>query len=82
MSRTALQNILLDGLRLGAGGAIAVEFKTADGSPLKTATVKAKGDQTETLPLYTNKDKVAGEVPSPPPPFHPPVYTHTDLHVG
>ena len=56
------QNILLDGLRLGGGGAIAVEFKSLDGKPLKHATVKAKGEGVETLPLYTNKDTIAGEV--------------------
>jgi len=71
-----MQNLLLDGLRLGAGGAIAVEFKSTDGKPLRTATVKAKGDQTETLPLYSNMDKVAGEVtprsiPQAPPPPSP-----------
>jgi len=29
---------------------------------VKTATVKAKGSETETLPLFTNKDDVRGEV--------------------
>lgn len=57
-----LQNILLDGLRLGGGAAIAVEFKGSNGKPLKQATVKAKGEGVETLPLYTNKDTIAGEV--------------------
>lgn len=55
-------NLLLDGLRLGGGGAIAVEFKSPDSKPLKHATVKAKGEGVETLPLYTNKDTIAGQV--------------------
>lgn len=57
-----MQNLLLDGLRLGGGAAIAVDFKATDGKQLKYATVKAKGEGVETLPLYTNKDTIAGEV--------------------
>ena len=37
-------------------------FKSEDGVQPKTATVKAGGAETETLPLYTNKSTVTGEV--------------------
>lgn len=39
-----------------------LEFKRADRKTLKAATVKGKGNETEQLPLYTNKDSVVGEV--------------------
>ena len=39
-----------------------MEFKSPDSKPLKHATVKAKGEGVETLPLYTNKDTIAGQV--------------------
>lgn len=42
-----------------------LEFKDDDGTPVKTATVKAGGGETETLPLYTNKDTITGEVGCP-----------------
>lgn len=57
-----LQKSLFEGLGLGAGGSIQVDFKTANGRAVKTATVKAKGNETETLPLYSDKDTVTGEV--------------------
>ncbi len=41
---------------------VQLDFKREDGAPVKTATVKAKGSETETLPLFTNKDDVRGEV--------------------
>lgn len=56
------QKNILEGLGLGAGGSIQVDFKGANGRPVRSATVKAKGNETETLPLYTNKDTVTGEV--------------------
>ncbi len=42
-----------------------LEFKNDDGAPVKTATVKAGGGETETLPLFTNKDTITGEVSCP-----------------
>ena len=42
---------------------VQLEFKR-DGAPVKTVTVKAKCSETETLPLFTNKDGVRGEVSS------------------
>ena len=39
-----------------------LEFKGEDATPVKTATVKAGGGDTETLPLYSNKQTIAGEV--------------------
>lgn len=43
---------------------VQLEFKRESGAPVKTVTVKAKGSETETLPLFTNKDGVRGEVRS------------------
>ena len=43
---------------------VQLEFKREGGAPVKTVTVKAKGSETETLPLFTNKDGVRGEVSS------------------
>lgn len=39
-----------------------LEFKGEEGAAVKTATVKAGGGDTETLPLYSNKQTIAGEV--------------------
>mmetsp|Transcript_6816 Transcript_6816/g.15085 ORF Transcript_6816/g.15085 Transcript_6816/m.15085 type:complete len:321 (+) Transcript_6816:316-1278(+) len=40
-----------------------IEFKDAEGRPYKkTAVVKGKNNETEELPLYTNKDSVVGEI--------------------
>ncbi len=40
-----------------------LDFRGEDSRPVKTATVKAGGGETETLPLYSNKQSVIGEVP-------------------
>jgi hypothetical protein len=53
---------IFGGLGLGHGATVQLVFKTEDGKPPKTATVKAGGAETETLPLYTNKSTVTGEV--------------------
>ena len=53
---------IFGGLGLGHGATVQLAFKTDDGTPPKTATVKAGGAETETLPLYTNKSTVTGEV--------------------
>lgn len=53
---------LLGGLGLGATGAIQVEFKGSNGKPLQKATVKGKANETDVLPLFTNKDTISGEV--------------------
>ena len=47
---------------MGQGATVQLVFKTEDGVQPKTATVKAGGAETETLPLYTNKSTVFGEV--------------------
>lgn len=65
------QKNILGGLGLGPGGSIQVEFKGPNGRPVRSATVKVKGNETETLPLYTNKDTVAGEARAPPPSWIP-----------
>lgn len=44
---------------------VQLDFRREDGAPVKTATVKAKGSETETLPLFTNKDALRGEVRAP-----------------
>lgn len=53
---------IFGGLGLGQGATVQLVFKTEDGTPPKTATVKAGGAETETLPLYSNKSTVTGEV--------------------
>ncbi|CAK0784709.1 hypothetical protein CVIRNUC_007913 [Coccomyxa viridis] len=53
---------IFGGLGLGQGATVQLVFKTEDGVQPKTATVKAGGAETETLPLYTNKITVFGEV--------------------
>jgi len=53
---------IFGGLGLGQGATVQLVFKTDDGTQPKTATVKAGGAATETLPLYTNKSTVTGEV--------------------
>lgn len=47
---------------MGTYATVQLDFKRADRKPLKAATVKGKGNDTEQLPLYTNKDSVVGEV--------------------
>lgn len=56
-----MQNIF-GGLGLGHGATVQLEFKNEDGTPVKTAVVKAGGGDTETLPLYSNKNTITGEV--------------------
>ncbi len=53
---------IFGGLGLGQGATVQLVFKTEDGTQPKTATVKAGGAETETLPLYSNKSTVTGEV--------------------
>ena len=56
------QKNIFGGLGLGQGATVQLEFKEQDGAPVKTATVKAGGGDTETLPLFSNKQTIAGEV--------------------
>lgn len=57
----AQKNIL--GLVQSAPCRVDIEFKDAANKPYTiTTVVKLKGDETETLPLYTSKDSVIGEV--------------------
>lgn len=53
---------LFGGLGLGQAISIQLEFKRKDAQPVTTASVKTKLGEAETLPLYTNKDDVLGEV--------------------
>ena len=39
-----------------------LEFKRAGGQPVPTVVVKGRREEQDTLPLYTNKDTVMGEV--------------------
>ena len=67
---------IFGGLGLGQGATVQLVFKTEDGVQPKTATVKAGGAETETLPLYTNKSTVFGEVVSRAPfSCHRPIHT-------
>lgn len=60
--RREMKSIL--GLVSGASCRIDVDFKDDQGRPYKkTATVKVK-NESEDLPLYTNKDDIFGEVGS------------------
>ena len=61
-ARTSLQKGLFGGLALGTHATIQLEFKRADRKPVKAATIKGKGTETEQLPLFTNKDSIVGEV--------------------
>ncbi len=47
---------------LGTSATVQLEFRRADRKPVKAASIKGKGSETEQLPLYTNKDSVVGEV--------------------
>ena len=60
--RICLQKGLFGGLALGTHATIQLEFKRADRKPVKAATIKGKGTETEQLPLFTNKDSIVGEV--------------------
>jgi hypothetical protein len=57
-----LQQNLFGGLSIVPSATINVEFRRGDGAPLRTASIKVKGGEVETLPLYTNKDGITGEV--------------------
>ena len=57
-----VQKNILGNFGLGPGASIQLEFQGQDGQPVPTAKVKVKGNETETLPLYSNKSTVKGEV--------------------
>ncbi|KAA6417127.1 MAG: subunit of retromer complex [Trebouxia sp. A1-2] len=57
-----LQKGLFGGLTLGTNATVQLEFRRADRKPVKAASIKGKGSETEQLPLYTNKDSVVGEI--------------------
>lgn len=62
-----MQNKLFGGLGGIVGGqacTVQLEFKRTDGQAVKTVAVKGKKDEVETLPLFTNKDSITGEVRS------------------
>lgn len=51
------------GLVSGATCRVEVEFKDDKGAAYKrTVMLKTKGNETEDIPLYTNKDNIMGEV--------------------
>ena len=60
--KVILQKGLFGGLTLGTHATVQLEFRRADRKPVKAASIKGKGSETEQLPLYTNKDSVVGEV--------------------
>lgn len=39
-----------------------LEWRRADGKPPRTASVRGRGTEMETLPLFTNKDSIVGDV--------------------
>lgn len=55
---------LFSGLGMGQTCTVQLEFKHPGGGPVETVSVRAgrRPDEPETMPLYSNKDTVAGEV--------------------
>eukprot|EP00891_Asterochloris_glomerata_P007564 jgi/Astpho2/7564/Aster-02470 len=53
---------LLGGLALGNAATIQLAFRPCDTTQLRSATVKTRSGETETLPLFANKDSIGGEV--------------------
>jgi hypothetical protein len=62
MTVVFLQKNLFEGLGIVHTAAINVDFRRGDGAPMRNATIKVKGGETETLPLFSNKDGIVGEV--------------------
>jgi vacuolar protein sorting-associated protein 26 len=57
------QNKLFGNLGLGQACSVSLEFALSpSGAPAPTVTVKGKRGEAETLPLFSNKDTIAGEV--------------------
>lgn len=57
-----LQKNILGGFGLGTTASIQLNFKRADGQPVKSATLKTKGTEPEQLPLFSSKDTICAEV--------------------
>ena len=57
-----LQKNILGGFGLGTTASIQLNFKRADGQPVKLATLKTKGTEPEQLPLFSSKDTICAEV--------------------
>ena len=57
-----MQKQLLGGLALGNAATIQLAFRPCDTTQLRSATVKTRSGETETLPLFANKDSIGGEV--------------------
>lgn len=56
-------NKLFGNLGIGPSCTVQLEFKRPDGRPVDTISVRRRSDgQQETLPLFTNKDSLVGEV--------------------
>lgn len=53
---------ILGGFGLGTTASIQLNFKRADGQPVKLATLKTKGTEPEQLPLFSSKDTICAEV--------------------
>lgn len=51
---------------LGSVATVQLEWRRADGRPVATAAVRGRGNETETLPLFTNKDSIVGDVKATP----------------
>lgn len=57
-----VQNIFGGLAGLGSVATVQLEWRRADGRPVATAAVRGRGNETETLPLFTNKDSIVGDV--------------------
>eukprot|EP00208_Stichococcus_sp_RCC1054_P007891 CAMPEP_0206152146 /NCGR_PEP_ID=MMETSP1473-20131121/39179_1 /ASSEMBLY_ACC=CAM_ASM_001109 /TAXON_ID=1461547 /ORGANISM="Stichococcus sp, Strain RCC1054" /LENGTH=516 /DNA_ID=CAMNT_0053549703 /DNA_START=223 /DNA_END=1773 /DNA_ORIENTATION=- len=51
---------------LGSVASVQLEWRTRDGSAPQTVTLRGRGAETETLPLFTNKDSIVGDVKATP----------------
>ena len=59
---TPSQNKLFGGLGLGSSCTTQLEFSTPGGAPPATIKVKTRRGESETVPLFTNKDTLCGTV--------------------
>ena len=57
-----VQKNILGNLGIVNAATIQLEFKRADGQPVRTVSVKGKNNEVEQLPLFTHKDTLLAEV--------------------
>ena len=57
-----LQNIFGGLAGLGSVAQVQLEWRRADGRPVATAAVRGRAGETDTLPVFSNKDSIVGDV--------------------